>query len=143
MALNPDIWGPHYWFVLQTIALNYPMSPNEVTKKKYYDLIQNIPLFIPHEQLSNKLLELLDKFPITPYLDSKESFIKWVNFIHNKINVLFDKPIIELQEGIQKYYDHYKPVELRNSETIKMRKKVMYSSIIILAIISCYYLYNK
>ena len=33
MNLNPDIWGPHYWFVLYTIAISYPINPNDVTKK--------------------------------------------------------------------------------------------------------------
>ena len=37
MALSATIWGPHYWFVLFTIALNYPVTPTNVTKKKYYD----------------------------------------------------------------------------------------------------------
>ena len=46
MALDPDVWGPHYWFVLMTIALCYPLNPNDVTKKKYYDLIHNIPLLL-------------------------------------------------------------------------------------------------
>ena len=32
---------------------------------------------------------------------------------------MFDKPIVELHEGVQKYYDHYKPVELQNIEDIK------------------------
>ena len=35
MALDPKIWGPQYWFVLHTIALNYPLYPNETIKKKY------------------------------------------------------------------------------------------------------------
>ena len=39
MQLDPKIWGPKYWFVLHTIALTYPDTPNSVTKKKYYDLI--------------------------------------------------------------------------------------------------------
>ena len=47
MALNPKVWGPHYWFVLHTIALTYPLHPNETIKKKYYDLINNLPIFIP------------------------------------------------------------------------------------------------
>ena len=34
MVLNPKVWGPHYWFVLHTIANTYPLSPNDVTKKK-------------------------------------------------------------------------------------------------------------
>ena len=43
--LDPKIWGPHYWFFLHTIAVTYPHNPNSVTKKKYYDLIQNLHIF--------------------------------------------------------------------------------------------------
>ena len=32
---NPKIWSSHYWFVLHTIGLNYPLNPNNVCKKKY------------------------------------------------------------------------------------------------------------
>ena len=46
-ALDPTVWGPHYWFFLHTIAMAYPIRPNDVTKKKHYELIQNMPLFIP------------------------------------------------------------------------------------------------
>ena len=28
MLLSSDIWGPHYWFVIHTIALTYPLNPN-------------------------------------------------------------------------------------------------------------------
>ena len=42
MDYNPEIWFPHYWFVLQTISMTYPIKPNEECKKKYYDLIQDI-----------------------------------------------------------------------------------------------------
>ena len=52
MVLDPEIWGPKYWFVLMTISLNYPLYPNEISKKKYYDLIQNIPLLIPVKDIS-------------------------------------------------------------------------------------------
>ena len=44
MNFDPNIWGPHYWFFLHTIAESYPLHPNSVTKKKYYDSIQNFPL---------------------------------------------------------------------------------------------------
>ena len=91
MELDPKIWGPHYWFVLQTISLSYPLRPNNVTKKKYYDFIQNFPLFIPIPELGDKFSIILDKFPVTPYLDSRESFMKWVHFIHNQINKYFRK----------------------------------------------------
>ncbi len=33
MLFDPNIWGPHYWFFLHTIAESYPENPNQVTKK--------------------------------------------------------------------------------------------------------------
>ena len=54
MEFDPNVWGPHYWFFLHTVAESYPLYPNEVTKKKYYELIQNMPLFIPVEELGKE-----------------------------------------------------------------------------------------
>ena len=45
MGLNYNVWLPHLKFTLQTIAMTYPSKPNDVSKRKYYDLIQNLPLF--------------------------------------------------------------------------------------------------
>jgi len=74
--LDPNVWGPHFWFFLMTIAISYPTKANEVTKKKYYDLITNFPLFIPHDKIGNKFSQMIDKYPVTPYLDGKDAFIK-------------------------------------------------------------------
>ena len=60
MVLDSNVWGPHYWFVLLTIAISYPKYPNDVTKKKYYELIQNFPLFIPIPSMGNHFSDLLD-----------------------------------------------------------------------------------
>jgi hypothetical protein len=64
MALDPKVWGPFYWFVLHTIALTYPTHPNDVIKKKYYDFIQNLPLFLPVPEIGNIFTSLLDKYPV-------------------------------------------------------------------------------
>ena len=34
MGLNPKVWLPHLWFILYTIAIEYPKNPNDFTKKK-------------------------------------------------------------------------------------------------------------
>jgi len=113
--LDPDVWGPYYWFFLHTIAYSYPVYPNEVTKRKYYDLIHNFPLFIPHEKYSNRFIRILDRYPVTPYLDKRESFMRWVNFVHNKINEIKEKDEYSLEDSIhlyeQIYADHRPPDE--------------------------------
>ena len=122
--LDPNVWGPHYWFFLHTISMTYPHHPNAVTKKKYYEFIQNLPLFIPVEAMSGELSKLIDQYPITPYLDNRESFIRWVWFIHNKINKKLEKPELSLSAFYTKYYESYKPNNLKLAEYYKLREKL-------------------
>jgi hypothetical protein len=96
--LDPEIWGPQFWGFLHTAAMTYPNHPNAITKKKYYDLIQSVPQFIPVEQMSSDFSRLLEQYPVTPYLDNKESLVRWTWYIHNKVNDKLEKPRISLQE---------------------------------------------
>ena len=143
MALNPEVWGPHYWFVLHTIALTYPNHPNDVTKKKYYDFLQNVPLFLPIKEIGNGFSKMLDKYPVTPYLDSRESFIKWVHFIHNKINIALEKPEMTMDEAMIKYYELYKPKAVKEAEERKRREKYAFLVIVTVVLILGGYLYSK
>lgn len=143
MILDPKIWGPRYWFVLQTIAMNYPLYPNNISKKKYYDFIQNLPLLIPVNDIANAFSKLLDDFPVIPYLDSRESFIKWLHFIHNKINLKVNLPEITLEESLKNYYDNYRDEKcIINSEYISKKKIFLISLTFILFIIS-FFMYRN
>ena len=143
VQLDPKIWGPHYWFFLHTVAMTYPHHPNAVTKKKYYEFVQNLPLFIPVEQISKEFERLINKYPIVPYLDNRESFIRWVHFIHNKINEKLEKPQIALNDFFVQYYNSYKSQNEKLIEYVKLRGKVIYGGIIISILASLYYLYDK
>ena len=143
IQLDPKVWGPHMWFFINTIAMTYPNRPNAVTKKKYYDFMQNLPMFIPIEHMSGEFSKLLDEYPIQPYLDTKESFIRWVWFIHNKINEKLEKPQITLNDFYKQYYEEYKPKNVKLAEYYKMRSKMIYAAIILALIIVIFYLYDK
>lgn len=138
MNFEPDVWGPHYWFFLHTIAHSYPESPNAVTKRKYYDLIQNMPLFIPVSDIGNKFSNLLDKYPVTPYLDSRESFIRWVHFIHNKVNVSIGKEEVSFLKSIDIYKSYYKAKPFVLSETLNIKKHYIHAAFTLSCILIIY-----
>jgi len=140
--LDPNIWGPHYWFFLHTVSMTYPNRPNALTKKKYYEFIQNLPLFIPVEKISVEFSKLIDQYPIAPYLDNRDSFVRWVHFIHNKINQKLEKPEISLNDFYIKYYNEYKPNNIKSLEFNKLLGKIIYFIIIISFVLLIYYLYN-
>ena len=141
MVLTPEVWGKHYWFVLFTIALTYPLTPNSVTKKKYYDFVQNIPIFIPDRESSENFIKILDRYPVTPYLDSRESFVRWIHFIHNKINALLEKPEISYLDALNNYYDAYKTPDIKLKESIKNKEKYVFLVCLMILIIGIYYIY--
>ena len=139
--LLPEIWGPPYWFVLHTIAQTYPTTPNSVTKRKYYDFIQNLPLFIPNPEISNHFISLLDRFPVSPYLDNRDSFIRWVHFIHNRINRILGKEEITLFEALDQYKAHYKPKQIKLSEQFHLKREYIITFFTVICIVFIAMLY--
>ncbi len=143
MKLNHNVWLPKLEFILQTISVTYPKKPNTVTKKKYYEFIQNLPIFIPIYPFGKNFIKMLDKYPVTPYLDSRESFMRWVHYIFNKIDKQLEKPEKTFYESLEKYYEEYKPKEMRKAEQRKLREKYYYFVIGLIVIFSIYYNYKK
>lgn len=148
MEFDSAIWGPHMWFFLHTISMCYPLRPNAVTKKRYYEFVQNIPLFIPTEKMSSDFSKLLDEYPVTPYLDNRESFIRWVWFIHNKINEKLEKPQCAFNDFYIQYHEKYKPADIKMREYLKqkeyyIKEKLIYVCIVLSIIGTIYYLYDK
>ena len=115
--IKAEYWGPHFWYTLHSICENYPFTPNSITKKKYYDFISNIPIFLPDHSFGDKFAELLDQYPLKPYLDSREQLTKWMHFIHNIINKHIGKPIFSFNNYILKY--RIPPQEYKKKTYIK------------------------
>jgi FAD-linked sulfhydryl oxidase len=96
--MDPTVWGPSYWMFLHTVAANYPKHPNGISKKVHYRLLHNFHEFIPHSTSATNFRKMLELYPVTPYLDSRNRLMEWVNFIHNKVNEITGKPKVTLSE---------------------------------------------
>ena len=130
-------------FVLQTISITYPRNPNDVSKKKYYTLIQNLPVFFPLNPIGKNFKTLLDKYPVTPYLESRQSLVRWTHFIHNKINKALNLPTLTMEQAMSSYYESYKPREVKDLEQRRRREKYVFAGFVVLVIAAAAYLYRK
>jgi hypothetical protein len=138
MNISPTEWGPSYWFVLHTIAYHYPILPDKITKRKYYDFIQNIPLFIPDKKISENFEHLLSKYPVSPYLDSRKALLQWMNFIHNKVNVQLHKSQVTLVDSITSYVEKH---VVKKKE--KKKHGIIYCMLCILLFCIAYYCFHN
>jgi hypothetical protein len=142
--LDPHVWGPHYWFFLHTLAYSYPETPNEFTKRKYYDLVQNMPLFLPNPEISRRFAQTLDKYPVTPYLDCRESFVRWTIYIHNYVNRHLDKPEWELLDALENYLHAYEnPLLLKSKEVYLSRQNVLFICVFTLGLLGLYGVFGQ
>jgi hypothetical protein len=133
--LDATIWGPHYWFFLHTTTMTYPMKANDVVKKKYYDFIQNIPLFIPNTYM-------LDTYPVSPYLDTRDSLTRWMHFIHNKMNKRLGKREISITKFYEDYHENYKTRNVKIVEYAKTKRQLLYA-LLICALLAGIYAMNR
>lgn len=132
--LDPEIWMPNLWFFLRTMAHTYPDTPNKIIQRKYYDFIQNLPLFIPHTEWRKTFSNTLDSFPVTPYLANRDSFFFWIHYVQNRIHRLLGKEEHTLLQHMDHYYKEYLPKEIIISRKLGIQKKYIIMAFIFLCI---------
>jgi hypothetical protein len=143
MSFDINIWADNYIFFLQSVAFSYPSKPNETIKKKYYDLYKNFPLFIPNQKYFKQFINIIEKTPVAPYLDTQLTLLKWTHQIINDINLLLLKEEIDFDTFMNSYYDKYKDELLTKKETFRTNEKIIFASTITLGIILILFFYNK
>ena len=142
--MDPKIWGPKLWFSLHTMTFNYPENPTEIDKRNYYDFFINLKNVIPCAKCSQHYGEHLENNPLSPNLDKKELFVKWLIDLHNDVNKSLNKRLYSYDEVIKIYKDHYRNSKSENVIKNNGNYKNYFSIIfIIIFIIICVVLYIK
>ena len=138
-CMDASIWGPHYWFFLHTVAFHYPIHPTSIQKKMYHRLIHHFYEFIPNKSMASVYESILQKYPVSPYLDSRDEFIKWMHHLHNKINERLDKPTMTLEEHQEEFLKHFETPPTR----LKRIWKEKINLILVLVVGITYLWYRK
>lgn len=147
--MDPEIWGPGAWLFLHSITLNYPNSPTQVDKKIHSDFFNLLGKVLPCSTCKQHYQSNNNNLPVQFNLQSKETLVKWLIEIHNKVNKMKNKPIINYDEFIKIYKDLYKnkheSITYYKNKNI-LQKKIIYSLlliIVILLLISYWYIKLK
>ena len=98
-SIKPNIWGPHAWKFMHYVSLNYPENPTIDNKNRYKNFYYSLQDILPCEKCRNNYKQNIIDHPIDPHLENKNSLIKWVIDIHNKVNTELNKPILEHKEA--------------------------------------------
>jgi len=99
--MNQNIWGPHMWFTLHTVSFNYPLYPTNEDKQNYRNFINSLKYIIPCSICRKNFKRNLKQIP--PQLNSRQEFVYWLIDIHNEVNSLTGKKIMDRNKVIKLY----------------------------------------
>ena len=133
-GMNPAVWGPHFWFVLHLVSFHYPDPPNTFDKESFKAFYHAIKEILPCAKCRKHYKTYLSQYPIEPNLDKRIDLIRWVNQIHNFVNVKLGKPVLTDAEvfGIYANLDPVSPfakVDIKRIENEKKRLRIQRLSV--------------
>jgi hypothetical protein len=91
MHIPPEVWGPFFWNTIHIVALVYPSKPSHAHKKAAKDFFESLILLIPCPICSKHYAEHIQRYPITPHLDTRADLFKWTHLLHNEVNKMLQK----------------------------------------------------
>ena len=92
MQFPPSVWGPFFWHTIHIVALGYPANPNYTEKKCAKEFYESLAFLLPCAVCREHYKTHLEKYPLTPSLDSKKDLLKWTIDVHNAVNKMLGKP---------------------------------------------------
>lgn len=128
-GMMTKVWGPPGWFFLHIITFGYPdkiTSENADRVKYYADLFNSIGHTLPCKYCRNSYNEYIKELPVENFLDSRESLIKWLYIIHNKVNDKLGVPECD-RPTLEEVKDKYEQYRAKCSKTTEFERQQMLS----------------
>lgn len=134
--MKSEIWGPHAWIFLHSIALEYPNNPSEIDKKNMISFFNSLGNVLPCYKCKVNFKKHIKDKPLTDeILSSKNNLVKWLIDIHNSVNKNNNKQVLSYEQALK--------------ETLSLYEEgftnwfIVYICIIIIIITITLYLYSK
>ena len=116
-GMMTKVWGPPGWFFLHTVSFGCPVSPSDfdkendlpegTTKQNYETFFRNVGNILPCRYCRDSYKEFLTELP--PDASSRDSLVKWLWEIHNKVsNKLGDEYTDASLGKIKSRYERYR-----------------------------------
>jgi hypothetical protein len=83
--------GRASWKVLHAVSLGYPSHPTTEEQNAARQFLNSFSVLFPCEKCRLHFTTLLRMYP--PDVDCRSSFVKWMSFFHNQVNVMLGKNV--------------------------------------------------
>jgi len=140
--MDPIVWGPKLWFVIHTIALNFPENPTFEQKKSYESFFENLKYIIPCDKCRLHYTQRQQVNPVSKYLTDPNALFMYTIDLHNEVNKSLGKRIYSYEEVSNLYKHHYNnPYKFNNikNKIFNIKNLLIVIVIIMLIILTRHY----
>jgi len=118
--MDPNIWGPKFWFALHSVSFTYPFYPDEADKERYKTFFNLLEYVLPCVVCRVNYSKNIRGYPIDGHLKDRKTLVKWLIDLHNMVNVENGKPSLNYEEAISVYEKAYgRKIHLEDPEPEK------------------------
>lgn len=139
--MEPKVWGPNLWFIIHTIALNFPDNPSYEQKRIHEDFFNNLVFLIPCDKCRVHYRQHINNNPVVNHLNNSDSLFRYTIDLHNEVNKTLNKRVFSYDEVVKKYRIDYG--DERASNKYFNKKTLLFTLIIIVCSGLGYLLYKK
>ena len=104
-TMNPEVWGPAFWFSLHNGALRYPINASPLWAERMKQFILGIPVMVPCVNCSEHATAHIETNAdnLDTIVSGRANLFKFFWEFHNFINVRLNKPTMTLEEAYKLY----------------------------------------
>ena len=108
--IKPSVWGPYGWKFMHFVSLGYPEKPSQEDKRQYKEFYESLQHILPCGACAQNYKLNIQRTPIDNSLDSRDTLIKWVIDIHNRVNQETGKKTLIHEEALNLYLKQQNPL---------------------------------
>lgn len=101
--MDAAIWGPSFWTSLHFISMSFPDQPTSAEKKAHQVFLKSVADILPCSVCQQHFEDHLKQTNWEIALQSKKSYMIWLHDIHNKVNEVNHKPLMNYNDMLKMY----------------------------------------
>jgi len=121
-----NIWGPSLWTYLHLLSISYTDKPTDDDKEIFKKLIKYLGLTLPCDICKNHYFNFMTEEKVELGLKNKQNFMELFWKLHNNVNKLNNKEVIDFNSFLKKYDKIIKYDENKHFNIFKYKKEAKY-----------------
>ena len=122
-----SVWGPSMWHYLHTMSFNYPINPDNKTKKQYLNFFMSLQHILPCRYCRENFKKNIKSVPLNKTtMKNRDTLSKWLYNLHEEINRLLNKKSNLTYDDVRSRYELFRSrcLATKNSKSnIKNKSK--------------------